>query len=47
MELTILEKRLVPYISVFDFMSIGCDPIVIDIRNIQEYILFIIFSLKL
>lgn len=39
MELSILEKRLVPYITVFDFLSITFDPIIIDIRNIQEYFL--------
>ena len=35
-ELAILEKRLVPFISVFDFMGLGFDPIIIDIRTIQE-----------
>ena len=35
-ELSVLEKRMIPYISVFDFMSLGAELILLDIRTVQE-----------
>lgn len=36
LEFSILEKRFVPYISNFDLMSLKNDPLIIDIRSVQE-----------
>lgn len=37
LELSFLEKRQLPYISVFDFIGLKNEPLVIDIRTIQEF----------
>ena len=39
-ELSILEKRMVPFISVFDLMSLSVETILMDIRTVPEFLNF-------